>query len=521
LGANGSVFFSFVNGSLSTATLLGFDEQTGATTLNYWEGWPADLLSAYGAGIALTSGGGVRYISYTGTTLNSYGPGNAVGAPGAEFIAFGAEGAVFFAGYSGCGKRVDLSVVKITPTGRAWTWTDPNASDTCELDSSSRTSISATPDGGAVVASYSGADAGSQPVKFTSIGPTGTFRWTLSPMGPLGSASYAEPPIVDNKGIVGLPTDQVITCADGTTKTCSALHIDFVSEKSATPTLSAFDWADMTHANQFGDFGDDDIAISTGRICVVRKADYVATLSAYSEPGLATSFTLSVQEAVAAANPNPGAALQYDVIGQGWCTKYHGTALGGYEGIYACQSTPGQKAGDDPPFGSGYGGIFQCTELANRFLYNATKGDYVNDADAPPVGLTGANFVYSVNYHYHLPTASSGPDSLPAAGDIISMWGGSSRQSDELTSDGHVAVVTAVTHTGTGWVITTLNEDDKSDSPGAPPAPGSKQQGDGFNYITVSPDGTAWSFNGGWFTQFKWLELSQPSFDSSPGAGRS
>jgi hypothetical protein len=219
----------------------------------------------------------------------------------------------------------------------------------------------------------------------------------------------------------------------------------------------------------------------------------------------------------AAATAAVTTAIMFQSLGSGqpWCSKYGGRTLGSYENIYACQSTS-PDAGDDPPFGSGYGGIFQCTELADRFLYNAKNGDTVDDKNAPDQNLTGANFVYAVHSAYpNILVEAQGPGSLPAAGDIISMWGGSSGQSDELTSDGHVAVVTAVTHTGTGWVVTTLNEDDESDTSTAPPAPGSKHQGDGFNYITVSSDGLSWSFNGGYFTQFEWLELSQAS-SSSP-----
>lgn len=282
LGANGSVFFS-VGSDIRGAAVMGFDEQTGAVTLNHGTGSTYDSLAAYGAGLVAANAGNVSYLSYAGTVLHSYDAGNGFQTPWGSSIAFGANGSVLLAGYDECGAQTKLNLVKITPTGHAWTWIEPEPyGPSCD---DGGTFVSASTDGGAIVGSFFGLD-GPAPVTFMSIGPSGSLRWTESPGG-----GDAGPPVVDKNGIVGLPTDQAVVCADGTTKTCSAMHIDFLSEKSTTPTLSPFEWADTTDANRGWDFGDTDISIFTGHIYVVRGVPpAVWTLSAFSEPGLATSF---------------------------------------------------------------------------------------------------------------------------------------------------------------------------------------------------------------------------------------
>jgi hypothetical protein len=166
--------------------------------------------------------------------------------------------------------------------------------------------------------------------------------------------------------------------------------------------------------------------------------------------------------------------------GSGWCSAYDGTALGSYDNVYACYG-PNAPA---TPFNPGYGG-FQCTELANRYLYNVNGDTVFGD------NLVGGNFVATVSSQYGISTGSSGGSAMPVAGDIISMWGGSSGQS-QSGDDTHVSVVTSVS----GGTITTLNENDTSDSNGD----------NGINTITVS--GSSWSFNGGFYTSFEWLNLA-------------
>ena len=191
-----------------------------------------------------------------------------------------------------------------------------------------------------------------------------------------------------------------------------------------------------------------------------------------------------------------GALSPGEGSGTGWCGAYGGTNLGSYDNIYACYG----PSAPPTPFNPGYGG-FQCTELANRYLYNV-KGDTVFGGS-----LVGGNFVSTVSTQYGISTGSSGGSAMPVAGDIISMWGGSSGQPQD-GDDTHVAVVTSVS----GGTITTLNQNDVSDSNGD----------NGFNTITVS--GSSWSFNGGYYTSFEWLNLasgiSAPTISSvSPDEG--
>jgi hypothetical protein len=172
--------------------------------------------------------------------------------------------------------------------------------------------------------------------------------------------------------------------------------------------------------------------------------------------------------------------------GPNWCASYGGENLASYDNVYACQLL--NVSAGKTPFDADTG--FQCVELVNRFLYNS-NGDTVFGED-----VVGGNFVTLVGSRFSVPIGSSGPDSLPLPGDIVSMWGGSSGQS-QGGSDSHVAVVTSVTSTSSGWSITTLNENDVSDT----------TTGNGLNTISVTNRGKTWSFNGGYFAIFDWLEL--------------
>jgi CHAP domain len=175
--------------------------------------------------------------------------------------------------------------------------------------------------------------------------------------------------------------------------------------------------------------------------------------------------------------------------GPNWCSTYGGKNLDNFKNIYACELTSKNPTAGETPFDS-YPG-FQCTELANRFLYNVTGNTIFNNAEV------GGNFAALAAKAYSIPTGNSGTTNLPTAGDIISMWGGTSKQ-PEAGSDSHVAVVTNVTTVTSGWRIATLNQNDKSDTDGE----------DGINYITVTNDGKTWSFNSGFYGTFEWLKLA-------------
>ena len=187
--------------------------------------------------------------------------------------------------------------------------------------------------------------------------------------------------------------------------------------------------------------------------------------------------------------------------GKAWCAGYDGTSLGSYKDVYAC-APKSAKAGKTP-FDS-YAG-FQCTELANRFLYMLTgRTLFANEEAGQFATLAGAQ--------YSIGVATSGSASrLPAAGDIISMWGGRSKQKQNGGRT-EVAVVTKVARTSAGWTITTLNQGDPSDTDGAR----------GFNTITVSASGTTWSALNGYYASFNWLKLAkQKGSGSGSGSGGS
>jgi hypothetical protein len=184
--------------------------------------------------------------------------------------------------------------------------------------------------------------------------------------------------------------------------------------------------------------------------------------------------------------------------GKSWCATYGGTSLGSYKNVYACN--PKTKKDGKTPFDS-YPG-FQCTELANRYLYLMTKHTLFDNEE-------GGNFVALAATAFSISDAKSGTAGrVPAAGDIISMWGG---RSDQKENGGRteVALVTKVAATASGWTITTLNQGDPSDTDGR----------DGLNTITVSANGRTWSTEDGFYATFEWLKLPRVATSGAPGSG--
>ncbi len=201
-------------------------------------------------------------------------------------------------------------------------------------------------------------------------------------------------------------------------------------------------------------------------------------------------------------NTHSAAALTAgEGIGKTWCGSYGGTNLGSYKGVYACELTGTTSSAGKTPFDFAPG--FQCTELANRYLYSF-NGDTEFDSVYNGGNLVGGNFVSSVAAQYSITTGSSGESALPVAGDIISMWGGSSGQ-PQNGPDSHVAIVTGTS----AGAITILNQNaDPSTNIDAPPPGGS-----GFSTISIS--GSSWSTNGGFYTSFQWLNL-KPEYTPPP-----
>jgi hypothetical protein len=221
----------------------------------------------------------------------------------------------------------------------------------------------------------------------------------------------------------------------------------------------------------------------------MRTRRSVASLS------VAAAVLLAAGAAILGTGIGPASAFTPgEGTGKKWCATYGGTALGSYHDIYACR--PDRKTAGKTPFDTVAG--FQPTELANRFLYAATgRTLFANDV--------AGDFVELVSSKFGIASTTSGPSApLPGAGDIVSMWGGLSKQkrNGDLTQ---VAIVTAVARTVSGWTITTLNQSDPSDTDGAR----------GVNTITVSANRTTWSAIHGFYSDFAWLRLA-PAGGSGP-----
>jgi hypothetical protein len=227
---------------------------------------------------------------------------------------------------------------------------------------------------------------------------------------------------------------------------------------------------------------------------MARTGRRIATLSFALAVLIGSGITALVISAAPAGALTPG-----EGTGERWCASYHGRSIGSYRDIYACK--PDGKGAGKTPFDSFPG--FEPTELANRFLFKQT-GHILFDNEV------GGNYVALASATYAIPDAASGaPGRLPAAGDIISMWGGRSRQKQNGDRT-LVAVVTGVAPTTSGWTVTTLNQGPQADTSGP----------DGFDTITVTARGRAWSTENGFYTAFDWLRLARASSTSgSPGNG--
>src|ERR1035438_224014 len=174
-------------------------------------------------------------------------------------------------------------------------------------------------------------------------------------------------------------------------------------------------------------------------------------------------------------------------------------ATGGGSGNFTVPA-PGTEL-DVPSFEESAFG-FQCTELADRLLWVAYEVGPMYYSKYNAFNLVGGNFVASAAAEYGLPTMSSNSNelpsqsTLPAAGDIISMWGASGKLV-ETGDDSHVAVVTSnpVALSDGGWSMKIMEEN-------------AQPQTTGWNSITVSKGGV-WTYGPGGnyypYTNFQWL----------------
>jgi hypothetical protein len=179
-GANGSVFFETFDG-LHTS-IYGFDRNSGAETFHQSPS-PIHGLHAYDSGLAeVNEDNSVSYVGYDGMPKGTVGPVPAVSNDFSSSNISSGDGTVFIAGYeANCfDTEAHLSVTKITPSGVAWTWTDPSV--TCGVPS-----LAATPDGGVAVMTVNTTDE----VEAISLDPLGHFRWRQSFVGLSNDIGFA------------------------------------------------------------------------------------------------------------------------------------------------------------------------------------------------------------------------------------------------------------------------------------------------------------------------------------------
>jgi hypothetical protein len=222
----------------------------------------------------------------------------------------------------------------------------------------------------------------------------------------------------------------------------------------------------------------------------MRTRRSVASLS------IAAAVLLAAGAAILGTGIGPASAFTPgEGTGKKWCASYGGTALGSYHAVYACR--PDRKTAGKTPFDTVAG--FQPTELVNRFLYTV-DGHTLFDNDV------AGDFVALASSKFGIPSSTAGASAaLPGAGDIVSMWGGLSKQKKNGDRT-QVAIVTAVARAASGWTITTLNQSDPSDTDGA----------DGFNTIIVSANRKTWSAEHGFYSDFAWLRLASAGGGGAP-----
>jgi hypothetical protein len=285
LGANGSVFFSMWNGAY--AKVVGYDEQTGAVTLEH-QFYDVTGLHAYSGGlIVVNTDSKVIYLGYEGATLAEYSTGAPISAYVAYSNASGAGGTLFVAGYDeGCGSEGHASVEKFTPTGLAWTWTDPATYCT-------QTSLTATPEGGVIFARSEA----NPSAYFTSISASGHELWTDNMPGPIGPANNAGyfPVRVDVNGVVALPATNIYRCSVQPNEACLGAQVELVSAQTGA---TVYEPVQLQGEGEYGFelFSD---AIGAERLYItgeVLEPSAVPVLDAFAIPGLGEDYQVALQE---------------------------------------------------------------------------------------------------------------------------------------------------------------------------------------------------------------------------------
>lgn len=279
LGSNGSVYFTLSAGNDSTR-ILGLSTATGAITLDIFS-FGATTTYAYAGGLGVVSNirRKVEYYTYSGAILHSYD------------IAFGylsgssqgAEGSIYVTGNGLCGQAGSL--VKMTPSGVAWVWTDTETPNLCG------SVVTASPDGGAIVARYLNTPA--RTPHFTSISPTGTQRWVRNFTDFPAIPAFPRA-LVDTNGVVALPHGYSYQCGPTPNDYCIATGVEFVRQESGTAALPTLT---VTDASQ-REFHTYEAAIDDGRVYLSRSGfrnfSLQPSISAFEVPGLGKDFRVSL-----------------------------------------------------------------------------------------------------------------------------------------------------------------------------------------------------------------------------------
>lgn len=225
--------------------------------------------------------------------------------------------------------------------------------------------------------------------------------------------------------------------------------------------------------------------------------------------------TLSYSMLAIVTNASASAALSSsDAASAQFCSNNGGSNLGSYDGVFACTVSASQTNTDNPGKPRGYTVFdqyqgFQCTELANRYLWVATKGQVVFGDN-----LVGGNYVQYVAAKYTADKTGSHVNGVatgePAVGDVLSMWNPAATSNPDLSQNGtdpnndsHVGIVASVTATS----ITYLSQNDVA---------GNGNKG----YNTIAVNGPVWHLRRGDYnyTNFQWLKIGKPAIGTTAPA---
>jgi hypothetical protein len=161
-----------------------------------------------------------------------------------------------------------------------------------------------------------------------------------------------------------------------------------------------------------------------------------------SRASVTTLIALTAALALSACLPGAAAALPAGYgKGRGYCSQYDNHASRySFDGVYACATT---ASFGPTTFDAAGRHSFQCVELSARFLW-AIYGIWAG----PGTGVRdGADLVAVVHgLHPQIRIGYPGTDSVPVAGDVISLGPGGAVDS----RFGHTAVVTS-SHPRTGY----------------------------------------------------------------------